>query len=130
MDLLTVSQKFVNDRLTPYRNSLNRSAERIVIQYLNMQWLGKSPLILPRYTLDLIVEQYKKMLGEVVNELPRRRRFATPLLPCTSSFRRQYGLPCAHDLFDLYEKGAEVLVDTDNVHTVWHLEQRLVCIFE
>ena len=130
VDLLAVSRKFVDDRRTAYKESLDSSAERVVMQYIDMAWLGKSPLSLTRYAIELLVDQYQKMLGEVVSGLPRRRRFAKPLPPCTNTFRRQFGLPCAHDLLELYDRGVEVLVDTREIHPFWHLEEHLVCVPE
>ena len=130
MDLLAVSRKFVDDRRMAYKESLDSSAERVVMQYIDMAWLGKSPLSLTRYAIELLVDQHQKMLGEVVSGLPQRCRFAKPLPPCTNTFRRQFGLPCAHDPLELYDRGVEVLVDTREIHPFWHLEEHLVCVPE
>jgi len=99
------------------------------MEYLDMRWLGASPLILTNWALELIVNQYRKMLGELQSHNPQKHPAALPLPACTGSFRLQYGLPCAHEMLTLYGQDEEILVDIATIHQFWHLEQRLVCIY-
>ncbi len=127
-NVLTISRKFANDRLSTFRDRLNSSSERIVHEYMDVPWLGVSTRILTSWALDLLVEQYQRMLGEVQSRNPRRYPFAQALPACTRSIRLQYGLPCAHEMLALYDQEEVVLVDLTQVHPFWHLEERLVCI--
>lgn len=127
LGLFEISRRFANDRITTFTDNLNTSSERVVLRYLDMPWLGNSGLVLTGYALDLIVKQYQKMLGETTGRNSRRQFFAKPLPRCINSFRRQYGLPCAHDLLASFERGDTVLVNVDEIHPFWHLELRRVC---
>ncbi len=127
-NVLTISRKFANDRLSTFRDRLNSSSERIVHEYMDMPWLGVSTRILTSWALDLLVEQYRRMVGEVQSRNPRRYPFVQALPACTRSIRLQYGLPCAHEMLALYDQEEVVLVDLTQVHPFWHLEERLVCI--
>ena len=127
-EILTTSKEFTNRCFTTYSENLNLSSERVVLQYFDMEWLGKSALILTRYALDLLVEQHQKMLGEVASKNSKKQLFARQLPPCTNSFRRQYGLPCAHEMLVRYQENQAVLVYPDEAHPFWHLQQRLVSL--
>ena len=128
--LLDISRRFANDRITTFTDNSNSSSERVVLRYLDMPWLGKSALILTSYALDLIVEQYQKMLGELSGQKARHQVFAKPLSRCINSFRRQYGLPCAHDLLASFERGDTILVNLDTIHPFWLLDLRRVRLWE
>ena len=128
--LFDITRRFANDRITAFTDSSNSSSERVVLRYLDMPWLGKSALILTGYALDLLVGQHQKMLGEVSCQKSRHQVFAKPLPRCINSFRRQYGLPCAHDLLALFERGDTILVNLDTIHPFWHLDLRRVRLWE
>ncbi len=41
--VLATTKRFVDDRISTYRDRLNSSRERVVMEYLDMRWLGASP---------------------------------------------------------------------------------------
>jgi hypothetical protein len=95
---------------------------RLRQQYLGpgFAWLGNTNREVARKAIDKLNVQRRLAVSSQPNRLLPAGRI---LQPCTSTFSRQWGIPCAHQLLPKLARN-EVIVKED-FHRFWWLERSL-----
>jgi hypothetical protein len=117
-DLLFVAERIkqlVDDHERAYKATEADEAQRIVREYQKEEWLGNMRSKISRKAVKLVVQQHNKLL----NALRNTPRNPDPLPPCSQSFVRQFGLPCAHRIQEALLTNAPLDFTMTDSH--WHL---------
>ncbi len=106
---------------TWFIQEIDRQIQRQRIEFGGQTWLGSTPQQLSHKAIDLMAKQKRIAQGALPTKV---RPFPPPLQPCTGRFRRQYGLPCSHDILEILKEKDGVILRA-NCHQFWWLERNL-----
>lgn len=113
----TASQ--TNDKFQLWKDKCIAAHTTIRHKYSSREWLGELPLTVTRWCLD----QLDSLHLQALETLPSSQHpTGRPLLPCTGSTRKQYGLPCAHELLVWYHEGQPL--QRSDIDPFWWIKHR------
>ena len=108
-------KQLIVDREHQFKADEATEAQRMVRDYQQMKWLGDTKTKLSRKAVKLIVKQHDIL----INAYRRNPGMRSPLPPCTDSFTKQFGLPCAHRISAMLQRNQSLNYLMTHKH--WHL---------
>jgi len=99
----------IDDTERVFKAQVREQKRRAKFDHLERTWLSPAARAVSWKALDLVVKQYRSLLGDLTGQ--------SPLQHCIGSFNTQFGIPCAHQL---QQKHGE---DDSQAADQWHLEK-------
>lgn len=121
----TADLKFLADRVEQmvknnqarYIKMESDEAARQIQDYRTRHWMGDCRHKCSRFSLNLLLTQYRLAVS-----VRQGKRLATE---CTGNFKRQYGVPCSHELYTRSEGANPEPLTYLDLHPHWHLGRDL-----
>jgi MULE transposase domain len=114
--LAEVIQTMLMNAQTAFEKEVDRQETHLRRIYMGQTWLGHSNRDISYRGVNILAKQ--KYL--TMRYLSSR---SVVLSPCTGRFRRQYSMPCSHDLFRILSEGGTV--KKADWHRFWWLDRSL-----
>ncbi|KAH6637090.1 hypothetical protein F5144DRAFT_611712 [Chaetomium tenue] len=125
--LATRVEQLIKDQQARYAAAEAEQATRQLEQYWGKRWLGDLRFKIRRKALGLVSQQHQlcHRRVEAFSKLTEEQRRARPPDEdsCTGSFRRQFGLPCSHEIEERLRANEELTIQDTHVH--WRLGKDL-----
>ena len=118
-------RQLVNDQEAVYRTKGAEDPIRQQVKYRNQNWMADMRTVVSKKALKLVHDQSLLCISRILDE--HRSNQGQQLIrthrPCTHLFRKQFGLPCSHDIE--HKLQANQSLTWLEVHIRWRLGRDL-----